>query len=714
MNPERWHQIEQIREAALKLGTGERAAFLKKTCGEDDDLRREVESLLAHEEAAQRFIEVPALEAAAKVLAEERSPSLLGQQIGSYQILSLLGAGGMGAVYRARDTRLRREVAIKVLPSAFAADPDRLRRFEQEARATGQLNHPNILAIYDVGTHQGSPYIVCERLEGETLRDRLKGTALPQRKAVEVAGQIARGLAAAHEKGIVHRDLKPENLFLTSDGRLKILDFGLAKLTRPLSADTQTDSTETQVGTRSGQVLGTLGYMAPEQVRGEVVDHRADLFNFGAILYEMLSGRRAFRGKSDVETLHAIVKEEPDLAGLNPHVPSALPRIIRHCLEKSPQERYQAASDIAFDLEMAADLASTSLPPHATRLKKLERLAWVAVTASLVAALALAMRYFRPAPTAGQTVYFSVSPPEKTIFTSGTSPAVSPDGRYLAFVANDSSGKSQLYLRAFDNPATQALDGTQGAWQPFWSPDSRFLGYFAQGKLKKIPVGGGPPELLCDVASGVGGSWSRDGVILFSPLYGLYRVSQDGGVPTPVATSLVGTRQELQVERTRVSPHFLPDGRHFLFAAPSHRPEIRGIYLGSLDSAETRRLLRDESHVAYAPPGYLLFIRDWTLMAQPFDAKRLQITGEPFPVADQLANAVHGIKGSFSVSETGTLAYFRLGHFRQLTWLNRQGEELGPVGIPDAYSFPSLSPDETDYRSEQSESPSRSCRHLVD
>ena len=295
---------------------------------------------------------------AAKVLAEDRSPSLLGQQIGSYKILSLLGAGGMGAVYRARDTRLGREVAIKVLPSAFATDPDRLRRFEQEARAAGQLNHPNILAIYDVGTHQGSPYIVCERLEGETLRDRLKGTALPQRKAVEVAVQIARGLAAAHEKGIVHRDLKPENLFLTSDGRLKILDFGLAKLTRPQSDGSQTDSTETQVGTLPGLVLGTLGYMAPEQVRGEAVDHRADLFNFGAILYEMLSGQRAFRGKSDVETMHAIVKEEPpDLAGLNPHIPSALQRIIRHCLEKGPQERYQSASDIAFDLEMLTDPA---------------------------------------------------------------------------------------------------------------------------------------------------------------------------------------------------------------------------------------------------------------------------------------------------------------------------------------------------------------------
>ena len=379
IDPERWHQIEQICEAALEREAGERAAFLKEACGKDEGLRREVESLLAHEEAAQSFIEVPALEVQPRSLAEDRSPSLLGQQIDSYQILSLLGAGGMGAVYRARDTRLGREVAIKVLPSAFATDADRLRRFEQEARAAGQLNHPNILAIYDVGTHQGSPYIVCERLEGETLRDRLKGTALPQRKAIEIAVQIARGLAAAHEKGIVHRDLKPENLFLTSDGRLKILDFGLAKLTRPQSDGSRTDSTETQVGTLSGLVLGTVGYMAPEQVRGEAVDHRADLFNFGAILYEMLSGQRAFRGKSDVETMHAIVKEEPpDLSDLNPPIPSVLQRIIRHCLEKTPQERYQSASDIAFDLEMLTDPASMPSGQQAATAQKRDRLGWIA------------------------------------------------------------------------------------------------------------------------------------------------------------------------------------------------------------------------------------------------------------------------------------------------------------------------------------------------
>ncbi len=583
MNPERWHQIEQICEAALKREAGERATFLKEACGKDEALRQEVERLLAHEETAAGFLEAPALEAAAKVLAEDRSPSLLGQQIDSYQIVSLLGAGGMGVVYRARDTRLGRDVAIKVLPSVFATDADRLRRFEQEARAAGQLNHPNILAIYDVGTHQGSPYIVCERLDGETLRDRLKGTVLPQRKAIEVAMQVARGLAAAHEKGIVHRDLKPENLFLTQDGRLKILDFGLAKLTRTQGDGSRTVSTESRAGTFPGVVLGTVGYMAPEQVQGEAVDHRADLFNFGAILYEMLSGQRAFQGKSDVETMHAIVKEEPpDLATLNPPIPSALQRIIRHCLEKSPQERYQSASDIAFDLEMLADPASTSPAPQAERAKKRERFAWIAAAVLSLAVMVLAIAYFRHAPTEMTALHVSLSPPEKMTFPIGQVPAISPDGQRLAFVAKDSSGKSQLYLRALDSPTAQALEGTEGASQPFWSPDNRFIGFFAQGKLKKISVTGGPPQALCDVGFSFGGSWSQKGTIIFCPIYKLHRISQDGGPVIPVPTTLEGTGQETLLERARWSPYFLPDGRHFLFAAYSPRSETRGIYVGSL------------------------------------------------------------------------------------------------------------------------------------
>ena len=695
MNPERWHQIERICEATLKRGASERASYLKKVCGEDEDLRLEVEQLLAHEETAKGFLDAPALDTAANVLAEDRSPSLLGQQIGSYQIQSPLGAGGMGVVYLARDTRLERDVAIKVLPSAFSTDADRLRRFELEARTAGRLNHPNILAIYDVGTHEGSPYIVSERLEGKTLRETLKGSAVPARKATGYAAQILRGLAVAHEKGIVHRDLKPENLFLTRDGQLKILDFGLAKLTRAVRDDSRAESTESQVGTLPGQVLGTVGYMAPEQVRGETLDHRADLFSFGAILYEMLSGQRAFKGQSDVETLNAILTAEPShLTAPNPRIPSTLQRIIGHCLEKNPQQRYQSASDIAFDLEMLTDPALGTPAPQTQGIRKRERLAWTAAAAVLsIAVLALATAYFRRASTNEQTVYLSVAPLEGTTFPGGTTPAVSPDGRFLVFVANDSSGKSRLYLRAFYRPDAHVLDGTEGAGDPFWSPDSRFIGFFAQGKLKKIPLAGGPPQEVCAVAAAAGGTWSRHGVILFSPFHGLYRVSQDGGVPTPVATTIEGTSHESPLENERWSPYFLPDGRHFLFTVGSHRPEIRGIYVGSLDSGETRRILSDESHVAYAEPGYLLFIRDWTLMAQPFDAERLQLTGEPFPVADQLMNRVHGMKGSFSVSETGALAYVRGGD-RQFAWFNRRGEELGLVGIPDAYSLASLSPDE--------------------
>ncbi|MEW5978373.1 MAG: protein kinase [Acidobacteriota bacterium] len=696
MRAKHWLEIEQLCQAALKLEAGERVVFLKEACGEDEDLRREVERLLTHEETAEGFLEAPALEAAARGLAEDRNPSLLGQQLGSYQILAELGRGGMGVVYRARDLRLGREVAIKTLPSAFAADRDRLRRFEQEARAAGQLNHPNILTLYDVGTHQGCPYIVCEHLEGETLRERLNGKALPVSKAVEYALQMARGLAAAHEKGIVHRDLKPENVFLTRDGQLKILDFGLAKLTRPETEDTRTADGKPASGTAAGLVLGTVGYMAPEQVRGETVDHRADLFSLGAILYEMLSGQRAFQGESDVQTMNAIVTEEPpDLVGLNPEIPLTLQRILRHCLEKSPQQRYQSAGDIAFDLEMLAD--APLVPPlalHATRAQRRDRLGWIAAVLALVL-LAAAIAYFRRAPTESAALHVSLSPPEAMTFPIGQVPAISPDGRRLAFVAQDPSGKSQLYLRPLATPSAQALAGTEGASQPFWSPDNRFIAFFAQGKLKKISVTGGPPQALCDVGLSVGGTWGRNGDIMFGPLYGLVRVSQDGGPVISVATTLEGTRQETSLEKARYSPCFLPDGRHFLFTAETPRAGTRGgIYVGSLDSKESRRLLGDFSNIAYAPPGYLLFVRDWTLMAQPFDVRRLQLTGEAFPVADQLTVTGTEFRGAFSVSETGVLTYSSGPNMRELVWFNRAGQELGRVGTPDAYDRPSLSPDE--------------------
>jgi serine/threonine protein kinase len=334
MTPARWQQVEQLCHAALECEPSRRAAFLEEACAGDEALRKEVESLLAHERQTQDFIEVPAMQVAAQALAAEQSPPLVGKMLGCYEILAPLGAGGMGEVYRARDTSLGREVAVKVLPPAFSRDPARLRRFEQEARAAGMLNHPNILTIYAVGTHEGCPYLVSELLEGETVRDRLQGDGLTPRKAMDCALQTAKGLAAAHEKGIVHRDLKPENLFLTKDGRIKILDFGLAKLTQPMAGS---ESQPTQ--TESGAILGTAGYMSPEQVRGQHADHRADIFAFGAILYEMLSGKRAFARGSWVESMNAILKEEPPQL---PGVPPALERVVWRCMEKSPDERFQS------------------------------------------------------------------------------------------------------------------------------------------------------------------------------------------------------------------------------------------------------------------------------------------------------------------------------------------------------------------------------------
>ena len=364
MTPERWQQVERLYQAALELEASQQRAFLKQACGGDEELLREVGSLLTSHEQGEGFIETPALEVAAKALANKQTQSMVGREIGSYKILALLGKGGMGEVYRAEDTRLRREVAVKMLPAAFATDADRLRRFEQEARAAGRLNHPNVLAIYDVGTHEESPYIVSELLEGETLRDRMKGTALPPRKAMEYALQIARGLAAAHEKGIVHRDLKPENLFLTKDGRVKILDFGLAKLLPKLNPAMGSEVSTQMLKTGPGTVMGTMGYMSPEQVRGEAADHRSDLFTFGAIFYEMLSGRRLFQGKSAIETMSAILKEEPpELSKTTSNIAPGLEHIVRRCLEKTPEQRFQAASDLAFDLEELLGSTSSPLTP---------------------------------------------------------------------------------------------------------------------------------------------------------------------------------------------------------------------------------------------------------------------------------------------------------------------------------------------------------------
>ncbi len=627
-----------------------------------------------------------------------------GTKIGRYEIRSQLGAGGMGEVYLARDPKINRDVAIKVLPAAFSSDSERLQRFEQEVQATGKLNHPNILAVFDVETHDGSPYVVYELLEGETLRARLSGGALSARKAVDYALQIAHGLTAAHEKGIIHRDLKPENIFITNDGRVKILDFGLAKLTEAVAnTEGQTDVLTRKVHTDPGAVMGTVGYMSPEQVRAQRIDHRSDIFSLGVILYEMLSGKRTFRGDSAVETLNAILKEDPpELSESNSQINSALDRVVMHCLEKSPEHRFQSARDVAFALEALSGVSSSrtmtaGLPLTPTPTKNRERLAWIVagvLLLGLLAALPFAIKNLRRAPADERVLKLSVLPPEKASMGGiVTAVVLSPDGRRLAFVAI-SEGQNRVWVRSLDSLSAQALAGTEGASNAglFWSPDSRFIGFSAGGKLKKIDASGGPPQTLCDMVAFRGGTWSRDGVIVFAPgsSSNLYQVSAAGGEPLPVTTL-----DQSRFEIAHRWPYFLPDGRHFLYFVRSSQSENGGIFVGSLDSKETKRLLPITLNAAYAPPGFLLFLQNGTLLAQPFDVKQLQLAGEPFPVAEHVHYNVGLGRGAFSVSENGVLAYYSGGaEINQPLWFDRSGKQIGSVGKAGLYFSVWLSPDE--------------------
>ena len=470
-----------------------------------------------------------------------------GARLGPYEIVSALGAGGMGEVYRARDPRLGRDVAIKVLPGVFSADVNRLHRFEQEARAAAALSHPNILAVLDIGTDANAPFIVSELLEGETLRERVTAGPVAVRKAVQLALAIANGLTAAHEKGILHRDLKPENIFVTGDNRAKILDFGLAKLTQDPSA--AGSSIVTAPATQPGVVLGTVGYMAPEQVRGLPVDQRADLFALGAILYELLSGRRAFSRDTAPETMTAILNEDPpDLSAAAAAVPPDLARIVNRCLEKRPSDRFQTASDLAFALQGLSNASGVSNAASASR-PPVQR-AWIgwAVAVLLLATLApLALRRVRERPPAPGSIRFQVAP---TVEFGGPGHfSVSPDGRHLAFVGRGSDGIARLWLRTMDSLEVRSLPGselTRRPPPPFWSPDGRFVAFDAGGRLKKLDVSGGLPQTLCDLPSGsvaVGGSWNRDGDIIFGNFGGLLRVRESGGTASPL-TSLDASRKE--------------------------------------------------------------------------------------------------------------------------------------------------------------------------
>lgn len=618
------------------------------------------------------------------------TPLTAGMKLGRYEILSLIGAGGMGEVYRARDVKLNRDVAMKVLPAALSSDVNRLRRFEQEAQAAGALNHPNILAVYDVGTHEGAPYVVSELLEGETLRQILSYGLLPQRKAVNYSSLIAHGLAAAHEKGIIHRDLKPDNIFVTKDEQVKILDFGLAKLVHPVADQiVQTDIATLKVQTEAGTVMGTAGYMSPEQVLGQPVDHRSDIFSFGAVLYELLTGKQAFDGDSAIEKLNAILKNDPP--EINSRINPSLERIVRRCLEKKPERRFHSAHDLSFALEALSSsseswLKTEPLPvpsqsqigAHSPRLLGSPWLAWGVAGVFGLLTLTLAWVYFA-GPTSGETrtVKLSILPPEKTFLMAGQPPLISPDGKNLAFVAMEASGKSLLYVRPLDSTVAHSLEGSDGAVLPFWSPDSRSLGFFAGGKLKKVEVSGGQPTTLAPAPNPRGGAWSREGVIIYCPVppSPLLRISASGGESTPIHT--VNWQQG---EAPRWLPNFLPDGRHYLYVWRIKAGD-REIRVGSLDSAESKLLLTAQSNAVYTPPGYLLFRRESSLFAQAFDAAKLEFSGDPIAIADDVGFDATSYQGFFSSSDNGVVVHHSgAAGLTQLTWVDRTGKQLGIVG----------------------------------
>jgi serine/threonine protein kinase/Tol biopolymer transport system component len=625
-----------------------------------------------------------------------------GARLGPYEIMSALGAGGMGEVYRARDPRLGRDVAIKVLPSAFSANADRLHRFEQEARAAAALNHPDILAVFDIGTHAETPFIVSELLEGETLRERLNAGPVAVRKAIELALHIAHGLAAAHDKGITHRDLKPENVFVTRDNRVKILDFGLAKLTQDQpGVGLATAMATTPSPTQPGVVLGTVGYMAPEQVRGLAVDHRADLFAFGAILYELLSGVRAFRRDTAPETMTAILNADPpDLGATAAPIPPALVRIVNRCLEKSPSGRFQTASDLAFALDGLSDASSMSTAARAGRHRvPTAWLGWGAAALLLATLAPLAYQHVRERPASPSPIRFQISP---TVEFSGPGNfGLSPDGRRLAFVGRGSDGIARLWIRAMDSLEVRLLPGSETVDltpPPFWSPDGRFVAFDAGGKLKKLDVSGGLAQTLCDLPGvAVGGSWNPDGdIIVGNTSGGLLRVRETGGAALPI-TALDPARKE----EFHLLPTFLPDGRHFVYLriSPS-MPEAGGTYVGTLDAKpeeqSAQRLLPYEVGLTYAAAsdsgrGRLLFLREGTLMAQPFDATRLTLAGDPMPVAERVGSFRDG--GYFSASANDVLVYRTADTDSQLTWFDRQGTVSGRVSEPGGFRGVALSPD---------------------
>lgn len=686
MTSERWRQIELVYHAALERQAQGRAEYLAEACQGDDDLRKEVESLLASDASSPDLVFNQAPFSSA-LSASAIGRVLPGAQLGPYEIDSQLGAGGMAEVWKARDPRLGRTVAIKVSKTEFS------QRFELEARTVAALNHPNICTLYDVGPN----YLVMEFVNGKSLQELIPRKGFSLSEALTYAGQIADALASAHAAGIVHRDLKPGNIMLTAEGAIKVVDFGLARVFMP-----EFQKPDSNPLTAQGQIVGTVSYMSPEQAEGHTVDARSDVFSFGSVLYEMLTGVRAFRGTSATSTLANIIHKDPpparEIAG---PLPGDLETLLGRCLRKDPARRWQSMADVKVALlDLKEDSAARQpmereLGParDGGRSTAWSLLPWILAAAGIIGAAALAFVHFGEQQQAPRAVLrYTLPLPERT--SNVREFAISPDGHYLVMDAAGEGLPPRLWLRPLDSLDAQTLAGAENATYPFWSPDSRWIAFFSDDKLKKIPVNGGPVQTLCDAPTGRGGTWGRGGVIVFAANNGnngLSRVSETGGSPAASTKLEAGTHRW---------PWFLPDGRHFLYLAA--RGRNNGIHLASLDSQEDKRLLSDESNPVYRAPtarerfGFLLFVRERTLMAQPVDPNSLQPQGELFPVGEQVSRGSDYGSRLYSLSENGVLVYQsgHTGELRQHTWFDRTGKELGYAGgaVRGINTF-SISPD---------------------
>lgn len=622
-----------------------------------------------------------------------------GQRLGPYKIEKPLGAGGMGEVYRAKDTRLDRTVAIKVLPERTAMNADLRARFEREAKAISSLNHPNICTLHDVGHHEGIDFLVMEYLEGEVLSERLKRSAMDVEEGLDIAIQIADALATAHCQGLIHRDLKPDNIFLTKDGA-KLLDFGLAKIQISEGViEGYTGVTQTSPLTGKGTIIGTLYYMSPEQLEGQEADARSDIFAFGATLFEMITGQRAFEGQSQASLIAAVIERTPPpISEVKPMAPPGLVRLVKKSLEKDPDLRWQSARDLADELRWIAQSGSQAgVPaPVSSRRKLRFRLAWTVAAIALVSTIVFASLYLTVEQPARNSARFSIMPEEH--LTRIEWPRISPDGQLLAFLGTDSLNTSSIWIRPLNSLEAYRLAGTEDAGRPFWSPDSRYLAYFAERKyLKKIPVAGGPAQLICEY-TGADGSWGSEETILFDFMLNdpIMRVPAAGGSPTS-GTIL----DEDGGEKWHAWPWWLPDGKHFLYLAGVDTTGQRAAYsadqghilkVGSLDGGADKELLRVYSRVEYCAPGYLIHCRDGVLFAQRLDVDNMAVAGEPIPIAENVE--MGPVAYHFSVSNEGTLVYMSESDTgnSQIIAVDHEGNILDTIGETGQYNDLALSP----------------------